>query len=465
MYGVWVGYDQAGFPLVDEPFGSSQTFGNWSKGSIGVNVKTPPQVLANTANKYSALEIMETEKRPISSRPGSKEPYSSKGTSLERGYGKLYDGRGSRSGSQHRSNDSSASSSQRSTPAPVMPPAQPKPVQQAPVVQLTEEQIIRRINNSLDEYITGSCTADDYFLDISSILPPSYYPRIVSDSYSRVLEKSQQARLKTGGLFAKLIKSGKIPLEDYCTGLEEIFLQAEDLQIDVPKIWDYLAEILVNLVCEEVLPLSRLYKSFQPLIKQDRAVEVLVPLFKFVVTEVGPNFLQNIWQVSGLQLTDFMPASQIKSFIEDNQFGFLLGRGTPVGQNHLTYEQIQNKLSEFLKLSSPIDSIVNWITANIGDKVKENKFIRALATAVFESSINKNFKLVPKNIGWPTALIHKMEHPPGSFSQESFLAWENSNDPAEQEGKGVALKQLTSLFTQMKENDEEDYGSSTSEDA
>lgn len=67
---------------------------------------------------------------------------------------------------------------------------------------------------------------------------------IVHFSYLRVLEKSQPARTKTGGLFAQLVKSGRIQLEDYCAGLEGILAQADDLKIDIPKIWDYLAEIL-----------------------------------------------------------------------------------------------------------------------------------------------------------------------------------------------------------------------------
>ncbi|KAJ8939180.1 hypothetical protein NQ318_017077 [Aromia moschata] len=488
-------------PLIDEPLGCSQLFGSWGKGSVGSNVKSQPSSIGpNTANIYAALENIEMDKRTLSARPGNKEPYSSKGPSLERSYGKPYEGRGSRSGSQHRSNDSSASSSQRSTPAPVMAPAPVKPVQQAPVPQLSEEQIERRINNSLDEYVTGSCTVEEFFLDISSVVPPSYCPRMIEDCYLRVLEKSHQARSKTGTLFAKLIKLGKIRIEDYCLGLERILSQADDLKIDIPKIWDYLAEILVDLVCEEVLPLNRLQKSFQILIKQGHAAKVLAALFKIVVTEKGPNFLQNAWQSSGLQVTDFMPSPQANSFIKDNQFEFLVGGGAPVGQNQLSYDQIQSKLSEFLKSKTSLDDIANWITANVGEKVKENKFIRALATAVFENSISKNYKLMHETLTAHSnllmkyvdnnsdyelqclyalqVLIHKMEHPQGlllsicdklyeggTFSQESFIAWENSTDPAEQEGKGVALKQLTSFFTQLKENDEEEYGSSTSEDA
>ncbi|KAJ8913562.1 hypothetical protein NQ315_017113 [Exocentrus adspersus] len=492
-------------PLIDEPLGSSQLFGNWGKGSVGSNLKSqPPSLGANTANMYAPLENMNLDdKRTISSRPGTKDPYSSKGPSLERSYGK-YDGRGSRSGSQHRSNDSSASSSQRSTPAPIAAPpvAPPKlqPAQPAPVPQLTEEQMERRINNSLDEYVTGSCTADEYFLDISSVIPPSYFPKMIEDSCLRVLELSHQARTKTGSLFAKLVKWGRIQLEDYCAGLEGILAQADDLKIDIPKIWDYLAEILVYSICEEVMPLGRLHKSFQILISQGQAAKLLTPLFKLVVSERGPNFLQNIWQVSGLQLTDFMSGSQVDSFVKDNHFEFLVGGSAPVGQNQLTYDQIQMKLLEFLRAKTTLDDIVNWVTANVGERVKENQFVKALATAIFRDSINNNMKLVPEILSAHTnllmkyvdnnptyelqclyalqALIHQLEHPQGlllsicdklyelgTFSQESFISWESSNDPAEQEGKGVALKQLTCFFTQLKEVDEEEYGSSTSEEA
>lgn len=40
------------------------------------------------------------------------------------------------------------------------------------------------------------------------------------------------------------------------------------------------------------------------------------------------------------------------------------------------------------------------------------------------------------------------------ISDEGFEAWLNCNDPAEQEGKGVATKATTHFFTWMKENED-----------
>lgn len=65
-----------------------------------------------------------------------------------------------------------------------------------------------------------------------------------------VLERSKTARLKAGLLFAHLVKRKILPLEDFCTGFEEILSQADDLTIDIPKIWDYLPELIgKNSVC------------------------------------------------------------------------------------------------------------------------------------------------------------------------------------------------------------------------
>jgi translation initiation factor 4G len=40
------------------------------------------------------------------------------------------------------------------------------------------------------------------------------------------------------------------------------------------------------------------------------------------------------------------------------------------------------------------------------------------------------------------------------ISSDSFIAWEMSTDLAEQAGKGVALKSLTTFFTTLREGDD-----------
>lgn len=41
------------------------------------------------------------------------------------------------------------------------------------------------------------------------------------------------------------------------------------------------------------------------------------------------------------------------------------------------------------------------------------------------------------------------------ISEDAFYKWETSKDPAEQQGKGVALKSVTAFFTWLREAEEE----------
>lgn len=42
------------------------------------------------------------------------------------------------------------------------------------------------------------------------------------------------------------------------------------------------------------------------------------------------------------------------------------------------------------------------------------------------------------------------------IKEEAFYEWETSKDPAEQTGKGVALKSVTAFFTWLREAEEEE---------
>ncbi|CAH0558178.1 unnamed protein product [Brassicogethes aeneus] len=163
---------------------------------------------------------------------------------------------------------------------------------------------------------------------------------------------------------------------------------------------------------------------------------------------------------------------------------------TPAGEGEFTYDQIQAKLTEFFINKKNVDEIGSCIGANVGDRVKENKFIRALVTAILKDSIKKDslsveifhrhLVLLQKYIDNNSeselqclyavqSLVNEMGHPKGlllsivhnlyepwAISLESFLAWEASTDPAEQAGKGVALKQLNQFLTELKD-DQEDF--------
>ncbi|KAK9888566.1 hypothetical protein WA026_000810 [Henosepilachna vigintioctopunctata] len=466
----------------------------WGKGSQGTRL---PQTLMgpSTTNKFAILDSGDCDRKISGGR--YKDFYCPKGSSLERGnYNKhSYENRGAiRSGSQHRMNDvPMPTANQRVPQSTFVVPVKPEPV---PPPQMNDEQMLRYFRNRLDEFINDNSTYEECEKDIKSTIHESYMQIIVTEGFLAVLEKFSAVRLKTGTLFSKLIKFQVLPLDKYCAGVEEILNQVEDLILDIPTIWNCLAEILAPAICDEVFSLNNLQKCSGALISSDLAYKLLAPIFKHIIREKDPNFLKMLWEKSELKLSSFMTAGKVEQFLKENQFEFLNGGQISLGNSEFSYEQIEQKLLEFFKKGTPFDIICNWITANVGKRVEENMFIRTLAVAIYKYSMDGNIineeklrktnKLFQKYVDSnPTyelqclyalqSLINILEHPSGLLlamfnklnensilSQESFIAWENSNDPAEQEGKGVAMKQLTSFFTQLKEN-EDDYCSSEEE--
>jgi len=151
--------------------------------------------------------------------------------------------------------------------------------------------------------------------------------------------------------------------------------------------------------------------------------------------------------------------------------------------------------SDAIKTNEPV---FDWLDATIGNaEVQTPEMIRFLTTAVAESVID--------GIGGPTNqcqlnieklnlrsavfkkfvdnkprlelqvllalqhVMHRLEHPnkllhsiferlydEDIISEEGFQSWEKNSDPAEQEGKGVALKSCTQFFTWLNEAEEEE---------
>ncbi|KAL3861765.1 hypothetical protein ACJMK2_007786 [Sinanodonta woodiana] len=141
------------------------------------------------------------------------------------------------------------------------------------------------------------------------------------------------------------------------------------------------------------------------------------------------------------------------------------------------------------------EEVFDWIEEEVDElTIKQEYFIRALMTAVCKSAvivssnnlmkvdksqIQRRMNLLEKYLDHQAnfelqalfalqALVHKMEHPPGVLrelfdilydediiSEDAFIQWEKSEDPQEQEGKGVAMKQVVQFFTWLKEAEDD----------
>ncbi|KAF5287745.1 hypothetical protein FQA39_LY15765 [Lamprigera yunnana] len=486
----------------DEPLGNSQMFGNWGRGS---NFKLPNQVgNATNSNMYAPLDGLESDKGSnIGLR--SREFVLKGPTSVERynrqPYEEALDGRGSRSGSQHRSRDSSKTS-QCNIPTTVLPNTQKSQTNTVTTpLTLSSEKLEVKIRNIVEDYVNEFSDSVQSDEEVKIQIPSAAHSQLVSDGYMLVLERSQTARFKAGTLFAHLIKVDTLSLSNYCIGLETVLAECEELIIDIPMVWLYVAELIVPVLWNKVATFQDLHKPLEVVIQNKRGCKVLSSIFTLFIHKKSPAFLQSCWISSGLRFSDFMQESEVESFLNDVRYFNCISPNhgsTSYGLKKLKYEEIHNKLLSFFQSCTPFDEVTDWINANVGDAVTENQFFRVLTTAIFNYAIvNTKLKndILQEKFNYfhyfvdnkPNyelqclfalqSLLHKLEYPQGLllqifnklyeeniFSHESFLSWEMSNDPAEQEGKGVAIKQLTSFFTQLKEADEDSSSSSVEEE-
>ena len=69
--------------------------------------------------------------------------------------------------------------------------------------------------------------------------------------------------------------------------------------------------------------------------------------------------------------------------------------------------------------------------------------------------LNKNFQF---KFFFVTGVLHQIFeclYDKDIIIEEAFLAWENDEDPAEIEGKGVAIKSTTQFFTWLAEAEDD----------
>ena len=66
----------------------------------------------------------------------------------------------------------------------------------------------------------------------------------VTECLMLTVERSSTARHHTGDMLSHLIRSRLLSVHQYVEGLSEFLSLADDMVIDVPRIWQYIAELI-----------------------------------------------------------------------------------------------------------------------------------------------------------------------------------------------------------------------------
>lgn len=366
----------------------------------------------------------------------------------------------------------------------------------APV--MSEEALELKAKAIIDEYLHN----DDKKEAINCIrdLQGQKMSVIATHFYNHVLERSEAARKKTASLLHDCVKLDYIKHEDYLTGVRDVVEFAEDNEIDVPKIWQYLGELVGPMMEDGLIPLSCLSSICLPIPTHNKRGKLVMHVLHYISSREGHGKTGDLWRQSGLNWNEFVQyeGEEFKEFIRVNKLEYTIAkeRTKSCSERELTFEEIGSEIQSLLKKSSEDEEIFDWIEVNVGDvRCKESKFIRVLMTEVCSSAIkvtsqgssskcekipnvlhNRSHLLRKYIDNQPELeqqalyslqiLVHKLEHPPGLLnwvfeelydddviSEDAFRSWQ-STDPRDMTGYGVAKQSVKSFLASLDRSDE-----------
>lgn len=276
------------------------------------------------------------------------------------------------------------------------------------------------------------------------------------------------------------------------------------MEIDIPHVWLYLAELVTPILQDSGVPMGELFREItKPLRPLGKAACLLLEILRLLCKNMGPKKVGALWQEAGLSWKEFLPEGQdVGAFVAEQKVEYTLGEESEVpGQRLLSSEELSRQLEKLLKEGSSNQRIFDWIEANLSEQQRaSNTLVRALMKTVCSSAIifetplrvdvaetslrvdvevlKVRAKLLQKYLCDEQkelqalyalqALVVTLEQPPNLLrlffdvlydedvvKEDAFYSWESSKDPAEQQGKGVALKSVTNFFTWLREEEEE----------
>ncbi|NXG30919.1 IF4G1 factor, partial [Dromaius novaehollandiae] len=267
---------------------------------------------------------------------------------------------------------------------------EPAPPAEPPKPTLSEEELEKKSKAIIEEYLHIN-DMKEALQCVQELGSPSSLYVFVRNGIESTLERSTISREHMGVLLFQLVKAGTLPKEQYYKGLREILEIAEDMEIDIPHIWLYLAELITPILHEEGIPMEELFREItKPLVPIGKATTLLVEVLGLLCKGMSQKKAGKLWRDGGLSWKEFLPEDQdVNKFVTEQKLEYTMGDSSDTpSRKELTSEELCKQMDKLLKENSNNQRIYDWIEANLSEQqVSSNTFIRALMTSVCHSAI------------------------------------------------------------------------------
>jgi len=465
--------------------------GVWSRGASGGSSRsgsgsnTPTNEIEQRNNRYDILTDSNVTLSTLDTKRGSRDGTPRRGTPP---FQKKTDDRNS---ALRAVKDMTSGSNSRNQ-SPVRDSSSPANQTQAPAVspnpEVTEEQIAKVTKATVEEYM-GCRDLKEAILCIKELNAPSLHHVFIREAMLVVIEKKSEHRQLVGKLLHDMIDNEFITMEQMCNGMESLVEFAPDFAVDVPLIYKYFGEILGGVVFDRTLPLNKVKDVLEPLIKDNKAGDVMAEALSVAVQIAGgEELVTDIWSESSLKWDMLLNNMDVSEFIKDMKMEFTMASPP----SHAS--QVQQELIRLLKEKN--DNVNTNIISYIEEKVAKERqchpeFIHMLTSTVCNSSIkedknsctcDRNLLKLRKNIlerfinsrkelelqalfalqqiaaelNHPRELLTQLFeqlYEDDVISEDTFYVWELSKEYPD--GKGTALSSVKGFLTWLHKAEEE----------
>uniref|UniRef100_A0A8B9W1R1 Eukaryotic translation initiation factor 4 gamma 3 n=1 Tax=Bos mutus grunniens TaxID=30521 RepID=A0A8B9W1R1_BOSMU len=365
---------------------------------------------------------------------------------------------------------------------------------------LSEEEMERKSKSIIDEFLHIN-DFKEAMQCVEELNAQGLQHVFVRTGVESTLERSQITRDHMGQLLYQLVQSEKLSKQDFFRGFSETLELADDMAIDIPHIWLYLAELVTPMLKEGGISMRELITEFcKPLLPVGRAGILISEILHLLCKQMSHKKVGALWREADLSWKDFLPEGEdVHNFLLEQKLDFLESDSSCSSEallkKELSAEELYKRLEKLIIEDKANDEqIFDWVEANLDEsQMSAPAFLRALMTAVCKAAIiadcstfrvdtaviKQRVPILLKYLDSDTekelqalyalqASIVKLDQPANLLrmffdclydeeviSEDAFYKWESSKDPAEQNGKGVALKSVTAFFTWLREAEEE----------
>uniref|UniRef100_A0A8C3TA21 Eukaryotic translation initiation factor 4 gamma 3 n=1 Tax=Chelydra serpentina TaxID=8475 RepID=A0A8C3TA21_CHESE len=322
---------------------------------------------------------------------------------------------------------------------------------------LSEEEMERKCKSIIDEFLH----INDYkeaMQCVEELNAQSLLPIFVRVGVESTLERSQITRDHMGQLLHQLVQLEKLSKQDFFKGFSDTLELADDMAIDIPHIWLYLAELVTPMLKEGGISMRELLTEFsKPLLPVGRAGVLLSEILHLLCKQMvsisvkGPCLLASKETSArtesvgaDLLLTAVLVIGMDSANLDESQMSsptFLRALMTAVCKAAIIADSSSFRVdTAVIKQRVPI--LLKYLDS---DTEKELQALYALQASIVKLDQPPNLLRMFFDCLYDEEVI----------SEDAFYKWESSKDAGEQNGKGVALKSVTAFFTWLREAEEE----------